>query len=130
MFEECIILLLSFGLFYSWFFFKQKQKQHNEHDEWLQGRRSHLKAIRHRFERECNNIVCEFIETKHSFPEFFSTQIKILKKRYVENLQTIYSEANHSLKISSLPDYIIKEYEAEIEHIANMYLDILSSFNN
>ena len=120
MFEECIILLLSFGLFYSWFFFKQKQKQHNEHDEWLQGRRSHLKAIRHRFERECNNIVCEFIETKYQDMQVMLCETVMSLPFVMERVDRLFSD--YARYIHKASDWI------EVYGL-NQMLDALSTYD-
>lgn len=52
------------------------------------------------------------------------------KTRYIDDLQTIYSEENRTLLVSTLPAYILDEYRADIEHIAHTYLDILYSASN
>lgn len=123
-------LILGFALFWSWFYFERKMKRRDEHDEWLYGRRKHLKAISNRFERECRDILRAFLANRNNSAAFFARQIKELQSRYIENLQSIYSEENRSLSISALPAYFVEAYKADIENVTRAYLDILYSASN
>jgi hypothetical protein len=123
--KDALLVILSFSLFFSWFYFERRMKRRDEYDEWLYNRRLHLKSISNRFSLECREILHEYITGSRHSAVPYREKIDALEAIYLDDLQKLYSAENSTLQISALPRHLITEYEEDVKRIAMGYIGLL-----
>lgn len=123
--KDALLVILSFSLFFSWFYFERRMKRRDEYDEWIYNRQLHLKSISNRFASECREIIHEYISGSRYSTAPYREKIEALEAVYINDLQKLYSAENNTLQISALPRYLVAEYEKDIKRIAMGYIGLL-----
>lgn len=120
---EAILLLLWVGTF-SFFGIREytKEKQRESHESWISELQDCLRRIENEFRRHCQEIA-EASQAQRDY-DLYKTQINELKKEYLNELYNKVAEKKWKGFAKTLPDYIVKEYEANISKIADIYLDL------
>ena len=120
---EAILLLLWVGTF---LFFgtreHTKEKQRESHERWLSDLRDCLHSIEGEFRWRCQEIA-EANQLQRDY-DLHVTQLNELKKEYLNELYNKVIEREGKYFVKTLPDYIVKEYKANISKIADIYLDL------
>ena len=120
---EAIMLALWVGT--TLFFVCREIKQKNDresHEWWLSDLRDCLHSIEGEFRWRCQEIA-EANQSQRDY-DTYKAQIKELKKEYINELYNKVIEKKGKYFVKTLPDYIVKEYEANISKITDIYLDL------
>ena len=120
---EAITLVLWVGTLL--FFFIRDYKERNQresHELWISELQDCLRRIENEFYRHCQEIA-EASQAQRDY-DLYKTQINEFKKEYLNELYNKVAEKKWKGFAKTLPDYIVKEYEANISKIADVYLDL------
>lgn len=120
---EAIMLALWVGTTLFFICREIKQKSNREsHEWWLSDLRDCLHSIEGEFRWHCQEIA-EAHQSQRDY-DTYKAQIKELKKEYQNELYNKVIERKGKYFVTTLPDYIVKEYEENISKITNIYLDL------
>lgn len=115
---EAILLALWVGT--SVFFICREEKAKNDresHAWWLSDVRASIDTIECEFRRLCKKIAEEEF-SKPSFNEYrYSSRIRELEEAYKTDL-TNRIIALHRVRVTTVPDHLVREYEINISNIA------------
>ena len=100
----------------------KKNDDRKSHEWWLSDLRDCLHSIEGEFRWSCQEIT-EADQSQHDY-DLYNAQIIELKKEYLNELYNKVIERKGKSFAKSLPDYIVKEYEANISKITDIYLDL------
>ena len=120
---EAILLALWIGTVMFFIFREQKiNDDRKSHEGWL----SDLKDCLHSIEGEFRGHCQEIAEANQSQRDYalYRAQISELKKEYLNELYNKVIERKGKYFVKTLPDYVVKEYEADISKIADIYFDL------
>ena len=120
---EAILLALWIGTV---LFFICREKKVNDkresHEWWLSDLRDCLHSIEGEFRWHCQEIA-EANQLQRDY-DLYNAKISELKKEYLSELYNKVIERKGKYFVKTLPDYIVKEYKANISKIADIYLDL------
>lgn len=120
---EAILLVLWAGTVL--FFICREIKINNgreSHEWWLSDLRDCLHSIEGEFRWHCREIA-EANQSQRDF-DMYKAQINELKKEYLNELHNKIIERKGKCFVKTLPDYIVKEYEANISKTTDIYLNL------
>ena len=120
---EAIMLVLWFGTV-MFFGIREytKRNQRESHELWISELQDCLRRIESEFHRHCQEIA-EASQAQRDY-DLYKTQINELKKEYLNELYNKVAEKKWKGFAKTLPGYIVKEYEANISKITDIYLDL------
>lgn len=120
---EAILLALWIG---TALFFLCREKKINDdrksREWWLSDLKDCLHSIESEFRWRCQEIA--EANQSHGDYDLYHAKINELKKEYLNELYNNVIERKGKCFVKTLPDYIVKEYEANISKIADIYLDL------
>ena len=103
-----------------------KVKEHREsHEYWLFELRECLHSIENEFKRKCQDIITNSFSGRNVSGgvviDKYYEEITALEKAYKNNLYEMVVSRGWQYKITSVPEYLEKEYERNISEIADSF---------
>lgn len=141
--EDALFLIALFVLVFSHVFRDHRDKEKQNHLEWVSDCRDVLKAVSSEFERSCweitnryfeqhNRIFCGYsrytvtakeLDTLSRISREHLRAIEALKMDYLENPENA-SAWKSRMRSRTPPDYLMKEYQSEVSDIADAFFRI------
>jgi hypothetical protein len=124
---EAILLALWIGT--ALFFICREIKMNDDsktHKWWLSELRDCIHSIECEFRWRCQEIAEEMIQQHNS--SLCVARIRDLKKEYLNDVYQKVVEKKGNNFLTTLPDYVAKEYERNISEIADIYLDLIKLY--
>lgn len=141
--EDALLLIAVFVFFFSHLFRDHREKERQDHEWWVSDCRNALKAVSCEFEQSCweitdryfeqhNRILCGYsrytvtakeLDTLSRISRDHLRAIKALKMDYLENPENA-SAWKSRMRNRTPPDYLMKEYQAEVSDIADAFFRI------